>query len=187
MVEFKQAETDDELVGILDLQQSNLAAGLTSKELEREGFVTVSHSLELLRELNDIERHVIAIKDGRIAGYVLAMTKASRHRIPILFEMFAEFDRLSVFGHDLRGSAYMVIGQVCVAKEFRGQGVFEGLYREYQRQFSTRYPIAITEVASSNTRSLAAHRKLGFREVAEYTCESGTRWVIVAWDWNAGQ
>ena len=46
------ATTDEELAQILTLQQVNHASSLSEADAARDGFVTVMHSIELLRKMN---------------------------------------------------------------------------------------------------------------------------------------
>lgn len=54
------AALDEDLPGILALQQANLKQFLPQGELIEQGFVTVQHNFPLLKNLNDTERHIIA-------------------------------------------------------------------------------------------------------------------------------
>ena len=181
---IKQAETREELLGILDLQASNLLPLLDSQEMADQGFVTVRHSLEQLESMNQIARHVIALDGDRIVGYILAMTKASRSHIPVLIPMFKQFDSIRLGEKTVSDYDYLVIGQVCVAKSHRGQGLFDRMYTHYRSCFLTQFDFAITEIALSNPRSLRAHERVGFRTIHEF--EDFTQaWAIVAWDWKS--
>jgi hypothetical protein len=94
MIEFTTANSKSDLEGILILQKSNLAKGLSFEEIQSQGFVTVDHSFDQLKKLNDIEKHVIAKDDEKVIAYVLAMTQKSRHDIPILVPMLMRSTKL---------------------------------------------------------------------------------------------
>ncbi|AKD03768.1 GNAT family N-acetyltransferase [Pontibacter korlensis] len=184
MITYKTSENDTELEGILSLQKANLKIGLPEGEIESQGFVTVDHSLEVLQRFNQIEKHVIA-KDGeKVVGYVLAMTKESRFDIPILLPMFEVFDNIKFRGKVVSAYNYMVVGQVCVDKDYRGKGIFGDCYLTYKQHYSEKYDFAITEIAKSNLRSLKAHNRVGFEEVHSYLDPDQTAWSIVVWDWK---
>ena len=57
------ATTDEELAQILTLQQANHASSLSKADAARDGFVTVMHSFELLKKMNQAAPQIIA-KDG---------------------------------------------------------------------------------------------------------------------------
>lgn len=181
---FTAASTDEELRQILDLQCQNVEERLEREEVAREGFVTVRHDLPLLRDMNRAEPHVIALFDGSVAGYALVMLRGFEERVPVLGPMFAVLDGLEYAGRPLKLSSYFVMGQVCVAKPFRGQGVFDGLFRCMRDRYAARYELVVTEVARRNTRSLRAHSRVGFERLHRYHDPGGEEWDVVAWDWH---
>jgi hypothetical protein len=184
MLEFTTAKSRQDLEGILTLQRANLASGLSAEEIQSQGFVTVVHSYEMISKLNKAEPHVIAKDLDRVVGYTLAMTREAKADIPVLVPMFELFEIIFYDSRKLSEYNYIVVGQVCVDKEYRGQHVLDNCYAEYRRQFSSRYEMAVTDIVSSNLRSINAHKRIGFKELHTFTDPEGTEWVIVAWDWR---
>lgn len=182
MIEYTSATSSQHLQGILELQQRNLAANLDDAELRSQGFVTVRHTEEDLRKMNSIERHVIAVHNNRVIAYLLAMTPASRHDIPVLVPMFNMIDSIAYHDQPVANAKYIVVGQACVDKSHRGTGVFDKIYNYYARSFRSRYDYIVTEIDARNTRSLKAHNRVGFRTVKEYVAPDGVTWHIVLWD-----
>ena len=72
-VTYHRVSTDRELLEILDLQKQNLQQALTNKASLQEGFVTVNHSFEVLKRMNDKCAHCIAKHNGKVMGYALCM------------------------------------------------------------------------------------------------------------------
>src|SRR5690554_7712478 len=132
MITFKTTNNKKDLEGILQLQKANLKINLSKDEVEKDGFVTVDHDWETLIGLTNIEPHAIAKDNGKVVGYVLAMTKKSRLDIPLIYPMFDEFKKISYRGKAISDYNYMVVGQACVHKNYRGQGLIEGLFEEYK-------------------------------------------------------
>jgi L-amino acid N-acyltransferase YncA len=184
MISYTTADSISDLEGILSLQKINLARGLSSEEIQSQGFVTVDHSYEQLKKLNDIEKHVIAKDRDKVVGYVLAMTQKSRNDIAILVPMFDMFDKIVFKGNHVNEWNYIIIGQVCVDKAYRGQGIFDQCYAAYKKFYQDKYDFAITEIAASNTRSLQAHKRIGFQEINSYKSPDKTEWIVVAWEWG---
>jgi GNAT superfamily N-acetyltransferase len=184
MIQIKSAENEAELLGILTLQEANLFQHLDEQEKAAQGFVTVKHSLDQLRAMNDIAAHVIATEDGKVVGYILAMTKASRAKIPVLVPMFEQFDQLSFQGRSISDQDYLVVGQICVGKPYRGQGLFDRMYDVYRDTYAKTYAFVLTEIATSNTRSLQAHSRVGFQAIHRFR-DSLQEWEIVFWDWES--
>ncbi|PSR14989.1 MAG: GNAT family N-acetyltransferase [Bacteroidetes bacterium] len=178
-IQYRGAQTAQEIQAILALQQANLARNISPAEVLEQGFVTVEHDLDLLAEMNHPYGHTIAKADAEVAGYVLTMTPAFRERIPVLEPMFALFEQLTWQGRSVADINYVVMGQVCVAKAFRGQGVFAGLYHSMQERMAPHFELIITEISARNPRSLRAHAKVGFTEMHHFQSPDGEQWVVV--------
>ena len=133
--------------------------------------------------MNEIEPHIIAKSDDKVIAYLLAMTSASKDNIPVLKPMFAIFDNIYFNNKAVSAYNYIVVGQVCVDKAFRGQGVLDNCYEAYERTFNDKYDFAITEIAVRNNRSINAHKRIGFSQLHSYTAPDGEKWSIVIWKW----
>lgn len=184
MIIYTIAQSDDDLHGILDLQKANLRVNLSDTEINSQGFVTVVHSFRELKELNDIEAHVIAKQQDKVIAYLLAMTSKSKKNIPVLVPMFEMFEQVRLGTKFIANYNFIVVGQVCVAKEYRGKGILAKAYSKYKEHFENKYDFAITEIDNANQRSLSAHKKIGFTEIHRYHSPDKTEWVIVVWDWK---
>ena len=183
MIKYTTAKTISDLRQIIDLQAANLPANISEEEFHKEGFVTVKHDLNLLKEMNGITPHIIAKKGEKIIGYTLSMNKVFQSRIPVLKPMFEQIDALSFEDNPLSCADYIIMGQVCIAKGYRGQGIFRGLYHEMKSSLSSKYPYVITEIDYLNKRSLKAHQKVGFEQLHEYHSADEKHWIIVLWNW----
>jgi len=183
MITYSTSTSASDLQGILSLQQQNLAVNLPPDEVLSQGFVTVTHRLEDLSRMNDIEAHVIA-KDGeQVIGYLLAMTVQSKADFPVLIPMFELFERIQFRKKPVADYHYLVVGQVCVDKNYRGQGILDQCYEAYKNRFKDKYDFAITEIAIKNQRSIKAHNRIGFREIHRYNAPDGVEWSVVVWEW----
>lgn len=183
MVQYVQVTSDDELTGILQLQERNLAPNLTEAEKKSQGFLTVSHTIDILKKMHAIEPSLIA-KDGEaVVAYALAMTTATKADFPILKPLFDLFGKIEYRGNKVSSYNYMVVGQTCIDKAYRGKGVLPKLYAAFINLFRHKYDFAITEIATKNLRSLHAHEKIGFRTVHEYVAPDGIGWTIVLLQW----
>lgn len=175
--------TEEELQQILQLQAVNLASGLSPAELIQEGFVTLKHDLATLQQMHRLSPSVIVKDNDSVIGYALTMLPAARQLIPDLEPMFRLMEGLSWEGNKLESKCYYVMGQVCIAKEFRGQGIFEALYRRHRDTFRGQFELMVTEIATRNHRSLRAHQRIGFKHIHTHTDELD-EWAVVAWDWS---
>lgn len=163
MIYYKQASSEQELEQILSLQQENLLKSLSTEDQEKEGFLTVEHSMEILRAMNDKCGHIIAVENGNVIGYALCMHPVFGDSIEVLRPMFIEINKVIQ-----NASNYMVMGQICVAKSHRGKGVFRNLYLTMKNRLPEGFDTIITEVDGKNKRSLAAHAAVGFKTLKIY-------------------
>jgi predicted GNAT superfamily acetyltransferase len=183
MFKFSKSTSDQELLEIIELQKNNLPLNLSKEEIDNQGFVTVVHSLQTLKKMNAIEQHVIIKSDDKVVGYLLAMTKKSQHDIDILKPMFETFKKVTYKNKIVDAYNYLVVGQVCIAKKFRGKGLLDTCYAAYKKFYEKKYDFAITEIATNNKRSINAHNRIGFKEIYRYTDTNNAVWSIVIWDW----
>lgn len=182
---FKAAESEEELQQILALQQINLPKNISQEESRDQGFVTVEHDFPLLSSMNESAPQIIASAAGKVIGYALVMLEHFSSQIPVLIPMFKMLSTLSYQGKSFEEYRYYVMGQVCVDKAFRGQGLFDGMYHEQRRQLSGKYDFVVTEVATRNTRSMRAHERVGFETIHIYTDQNhGEEWAIILWNWK---
>jgi GNAT superfamily N-acetyltransferase len=179
MIEARPVASEAELEQILELQQRNLPRNLDERERAEQGFVTVEHTLDVLRRMHAIVPSIVA-KDGEeLAGYALVMPVECRPFIPVLTPMLERLDANA----SLKGRRYYVMGQVCVAKPYRGRGVFDRLYAAHREHLRNRFDACITEISVRNTRSLRAHEKVGFEELERYR-DATDEWIVVIWNWS---
>ena len=116
-------------------------------------------------------------------AYILAMTKDTKEELPILKNMFQKFDEVIYREKVISAYNYIVIGQVCVDKEYRSRGVLEACYNLYRDSFKNDYDFAVTLISNRNARSLNAHKKIGFKIIHTYTSQEGELWNMVILDW----
>jgi L-amino acid N-acyltransferase YncA len=183
MVHLSLSQSTVDLEGILSLQLENLSSILSQEEKDEQGFVTIQHNLEQLQAMHAVAPHVLAKENDQVVGYVLAMTLTSREVVPLLVPLFEDFDQSEIGGKKVTDYNPMVVGQVCVGKSQRGTGVFDKLYNAYREQYASTHDFAITSVALSNHRSLAAHKRVGFKILHTFQ-DSLNPWAVVCWDWN---
>lgn len=172
-----------ELEQILDLQRQNLAPRLTPEAARSQGFVTAEHDLETLERMHALAPSIVARTEARVVGYALTMVVEAKPFVPILAPMFETFSSLRWRGRPLATSPFYVMGQVCIARDYRGQGIFDALYRGHEASYAKRFELLVTEIATRNARSLRAHERVGFQPIHRYR-DDVDEWLIVGWDWT---
>lgn len=183
--EFKlrNAENQADLEGILSLQRENTVEQLPEKDLTNEGFVTVKHSLELLAKMNTDYKHIISVDNSnKVIAYALIMLKKFRAQIPVLIPMFQMIDDLQFNGSPLARAQYLIMGQICIQKAYRGKGLFRLLYQALVSQMKQDFDYTITEVDTANIRSLNAHIHIGFQNIHSYQGKDGIKWAILLYE-----
>ena len=183
MVTIELVSTAEQLKGIQELQQQNLRKNLTENEAAEQGFLMAEYSIEFLQSMHDAAPSVIALFEGKVVGYSLVALKTIREEHALLADLFNTIDQLNFQSKELSESNYVVVGQLCVGKGFRGIGLVDRMYQYYKECYASEYEYLITDVAKANQRSLKAHRKTGFQVIDELSFE-GVGWDIVLWDWN---
>lgn len=174
MIHYTKSSTLEELKQILELQEKNLLQNLSEEERKAQGFVTVKHSLEILQKMHAICPHSIAKYNEKVIGYALSMTKDFALDIELLKPMFIEISK------SVTDDTYITMGQICIDKEYRGLGVFRGLYQFMKTEIcSSKFSLIITEIDVKNARSIRAHKSVGFKKIKEYTTGS-KNWRLVS-------
>jgi len=167
------ATTQIELQQILHLQEQNLPNALQINEQNEEGFVTVVHSLSLLEQMNRQCPHIICKDGSKVVGYALCMHPCFSETIPVLTPMFAKISAVVP-----TSTSYIVMGQVCIDKAYRKQGIFRKLYAYMRKVTREKFDCIITEVDTTNQRSLQAHYAVGFLDLATYT-SGNQHWKLI--------
>ncbi|MDP5107016.1 MAG: GNAT family N-acetyltransferase [Polaribacter sp.] len=173
MISYTKATSVDELKQIMELQKINLFENLSEEERKEQGFVTVKHTLEILQAMNNACPHTIAKHEEKVVGFALSMTKDFAGEIDVLKPMFAEISKI------VADENYLVMGQICIDKNYRKQGVFKGLYHFMKSDIcKNSYSSIITEIDIKNERSLNAHQSVGFELLKDFTA-GDKNWRIV--------
>jgi len=173
-ITYDRASTDGQLLQILKLQKQNLPDSLSNVEMLQEGFLTVVHTFDILKQMNDYCPHVIAKHNETVVGYALCMHPKFADEIEVLKPMFVEINKINS-----GGAQDIIMGQICVHKNYRKKGIFRGLYCFMQSELRENFDNIITEVDASNVRSLNAHLAVGFKTIKEYN-DNNKNWKIIS-------
>jgi L-amino acid N-acyltransferase YncA len=153
--------TPDDVSGILDLQERNLAnrGGSLSVPFSRDWFETAVADVQV----------IVARSNGRVAGYLVFCSFAAQAHVPLVQAM------LQVYPGTPDAYNY---GPICVAESERGRGLAAAMFAALRAQLPEREGVAF--IRRDNTTSRLAHQKMGMREVAEFT-HDGVVFVVVAY------
>ena len=183
MITIKLVSEESELEGISQLQKLNHYQYIDKPEALSQGYVSAEYPINFLKEMHHAHPSVIAKHGKAVIGYALVSPKSIRHSHALLGELFDVVDTVNFKGTLLKDSNYVAVGQLCVAKEFRGKGISKLLYNHFKENLSNKFDYCITDVATNNAPSLKAHLSTGF-EIVDSQVYGGIHWHIVLWDWN---
>ena len=181
---FTAVKSPKEVLQILELQAKNHVTQVPPSIAQSQGFVTVKHDPEVLQRMNAAAPAIIAKDGDQLAGYALVMPRSFAIDIPILPPMFELLDTLHWKGRILREDpGWFVMGQICVAEDYRGMGVFDGMYQKMKEIYQSAFDFVITEIAERNTRSIRAHERVGFETLHTFSDEIAREdWRVVVWE-----
>ena len=150
-----------EIEELLVLQRANLAINLDAQTIENQGFVTFVYAPEAIAEMMQSAPQIVVRADNQLIGYALTTTL----KVALKNDLMRPLAMLSQKLGPLSKKRFYFMGQICVKAGYRGMGVFDALYNEHKNLFEYQYQAVVTEIASDNARSLAAHRRVGFQTI----------------------
>jgi len=183
MVQFTRAKTFSDYEKIKALQNANLRNHLSLDELRDQGFLTASYSLEYLQKMNEACPSIIAMDGETLAGYALVAVQSIRKEHELLDDLFNHIDKAYYKNTPLADTSYVVVGQICVGKNYRGRGLVQQLYSQFKEDLWQEYDYCITDVHQFNHRSMKAHLKTGFQIIGDLYFGSEP-FNLILWDWN---
>src|SRR4051812_44066829 len=124
-----------ELLQIIQLNTENLKQNFNKEQQQKEGFVTWLYSLDLLEQMHRLAPSVI-VKDGNeVAGYALTTLKEASEFHRDLKTMFRNLEKVCYRNKPLTEYHFYCMGQICVARKYRGQGIVQQLYQAHREQY----------------------------------------------------
>ncbi|MEP7372142.1 MAG: GNAT family N-acetyltransferase [Chitinophagaceae bacterium] len=183
MLQSTLTSTRKDLQQILQLQEENLIQHINETEMKSQGFVTLRHDLGILKEMHTLAPTVVIKDDDTVVAYALTMLQECRQLMPALEPMFSLLQKLSWNGKPLTAYSFYVMGQICIAKQFRGQGLFDELYSHHRKTYQSQFDLFITEISTRNQRSIRAHERVGFKTIHTHR-DDLDEWAVVGWDWK---
>ena len=181
MTIIKIADTDQEIEGILGLQQANLPSQLNPQEQIQEGFVTIRHTFELLKRMNQDGGHIIVKDHDQVKAYALYLHPAMMPKVEFLGETYKFLQAFEWNGKKAIDHNFVFMGQICVDKSLRGQGYFRKLYEAFKQEYGKNFEWCFTLVALRNQRSLTAHKKIGFETMYTMVDPDAEPWELIGW------
>src|SRR5690625_7438940 len=107
MIRIRKAENESDIRGILALQRQHLR---TSENLSKDwsdGFVTLQHTDDILRQMMAESPQMIALYDGAVVGYNLSMVPHGSDTFRIWKPMMEAFENINIDGKKMTEHSYV--------------------------------------------------------------------------------
>ncbi|DAB36221.1 MULTISPECIES: GNAT family N-acetyltransferase [unclassified Sulfurospirillum] len=149
------------------------------EEDKKDGFVTTAFNKEQLGEIIEHEQGIfVAIEEGEVIAYVMSASWQYWSAWPIFAHMIENLPNLSYLGQTLSIHNSYQYGPVCVDKRVRGSGVLEKLFDFALESMQKRYAILVTFINKINSRSYAAHTRMGLEVICEFSFNANTYYEL---------
>ena len=167
MITYQQGKEED-ISGVLKLQEKNLAANLNTTEMKR-GFVTTPFTTPQIEEIIKQNGLFVAKDQSKIIAYIFAGSWDYFSQWEIFKYMVNRFHLITFKDHKLTTTNTFQYGPVCIDINYRSRGIFNELFEYMRKEFVKKYPISITFINQDNAISTAAHtRKIGWQVIDKF-------------------
>ncbi len=181
MIEVIACRPQD-FAGILAVQLAAHRDVVDAETKAREGFVSWRHDRATLEAFNEPVPHTVAIDEtGRVVGFALSMDPKHAALMPESRDFVGSVAKLLWNGRPVGDYKFVCMGQIAIAAEHRGKGLFRRLYEAWFKVQAQYYELGITEIAAANTRSRNAHEALGWTAFATHW-DGDQEWIVVGKD-----
>ena len=170
------AKTND-IEQIINLLEQNLRNNL-SEEKKMQGFLTWVYSYELLLKLHQQAPSVVVKQDEIVVGYALTVLRQSKSFYDNINTMVKNVEHLKYADKIIGDYKYYIMGQICVDENHRGSGIFQLLYDGHKKYYQQQFELLVTEISTSNHRSIKAHSNYGFQTINTYK-DNLDEWNVV--------
>jgi len=152
-----------------------------SKDDITDGFVTTSFTKEQLSYAIQEEQSIfIAIDDNKVIAYIMTASWQYRQSWDMFAHMIKGLKDITYLNKTLDINNSYQNGPICIHKDYRGSGLLEKLFNFSLDFMQDKYPILVSFVNKTNTRSYQAlKRKLGFVLIKEFNYNDNTYYELV--------
>lgn len=168
-----------DISAILELQKKYHVATISDAD-KPDGFVTTLFTQDQFEELITGENGIaIASDEGCIIAYVMAASWNFWSKWPLFIHMIADLSNMNYMGTTLSTENSYQYGPICIEKAYRGTEVLKRIFDFSRAQMRERYPILITFINHTNSRSYEAHtRKLGLDVIKSFTFNQNNYYAL---------
>jgi GNAT superfamily N-acetyltransferase len=147
--------------GIRVLLRANHISTIAEED-KKDGFVTTHLTEEQLETLITREKGItVAVDQGGVVAFAMAAPWSFWKAWPMFLVMLDKLEKSYFDGKKLTEENTYQYGPICVAKAYRGKGVFEKVFFASLASMADRFPVMTTFINKINHRSYAAHVRKG--------------------------
>ncbi|RLD84545.1 MAG: hypothetical protein DRJ07_04820 [Bacteroidetes bacterium] len=151
---------------IVPLANSYQINRLTESEINMHGFLVSGYNYkEYLAYLENTKYFYLCVYDGVVVGFILAYNDCNIQE--------SEWLNMKIKAYENR--PFVLIKQICVAKENLGKGIAKKLYEYLFEQIKQLVSYAVIVTEPLNIPSINFHEKLGFKKQFEETPPDGLK------------
>lgn len=183
-IDIRLVNQPSDLEQIAALNHANLKQYQTEESIREEGFVSWSYPVALLEKIHAYAPSVIAMSGAEIAGYALVAKQEAAEVHPELDLLIDMLKEIRYKEKRLTEYRFYMMGQICVAKAYRGQGIPDAMYAHHKTVYGKDYDFLLTTISTQNVRSIKMHERVGFKVIHTVHDRFGD-WVVVVWDWSS--
>jgi len=177
-LEYKIA-TPDDIEATLKLHAKYQIDSIAEED-KKDGFVTTAFTKEELTQLIEQEQGLFIAKEGdEVLAYVMSASWEFWSQWAMFRHMIDDLPKLNYKGKQLSTENSYQYGPICIDKRVRGTEVLPSIFDFALKHMSKCYPILVTFVNQTNSRSYEAHhRKLGLDIIQEFEFNGNRYWEL---------
>lgn len=148
---------------------------------KKDGFVTTAFTKKQLTDLVSKEQGLfIGLINNKVVAYVMAASWQYWSQWPLFSHMIKQLSNDEYLGQTLSVDNSYQYGPVCLDTSIRGSGELESIFDFARKEMSKRYPILVTFINITNTRSYIAHtKKLGLKVINKFEFNQNQYYQLV--------
>jgi hypothetical protein len=176
---FRKAEPQD-YSQIVMMQNENLNTMLTSEEKASGGFLSVPLKVEDFRVMNQEIAVVVASWGKEVIAYHCASSCQYYQFVPLCAYMMERFAHVLYDGKPLVHYTCFVVGPMCIAKNYRGKGIYLKLWQELTKHIPAGLEMGVGPASEANPRALHVHTQKAGMLVVDRFSFNDQRYVTLA-------
>lgn len=180
---FRRAAVPEDFQKIFELQNKNVVTSLSESDL-KDGFLSGAFSLDNLQAVNESICIMACFSGLNLCGYHIASTPEFNKSSPLLTQMMQQLNKIIYKGKIISEYDYFIAGPTCIAKEYRGQGIYPQLIEslfDFLKNTLNQSRLRISFASELNLRSLNAQKKIGCKIIGEFYFNSN-KFMILCFD-----